>query len=404
MKEKLCKAFKAVIGVFLAILVALYSLFTMPVLPVYADESSELLAFLSLLWAQASTIAGIPGGTAVASCVFAVAVASQNSIHTGSTISASSISTAGGYYSIGDGNVYFASFLLSGDFDYSGSDGGLIVGEGEHFRFKYLLNGIPTQANLSTQVLGSSYIVMFSGAPGLQVSVLCDKGDFFPAQTSYYTSSGYFDMYYRIYDGSIPTLSSDVTLYFRRSNTPLSLIGDVVTVTLPDGTIDPSSPFTYIENVLRPWVQENYPDAEVLLPESPQEDTTEESTEESTEDTTEETNFTCCEPFTLPPEWLENNAELDTEHYTVPYSDIVKSPWDDLQSYVTYYHDTLLNDAGGGGSGANSVGFFLADTDVIDTIADFQAFAVGLLDRSGLLAVFASLIAVGFIIRFISLH
>lgn len=401
MKVKFCKAFKAVCGVFLAILVAFYSLFSMPVTPVYADDQDDLFAWMAYLYGLGSdAIKAIPGGQYVAPAVWAVTLCLSNPIQAGHTVSASSISTVGGYYTI-DGVEYFGTALLSGDFNYSGSDGGLVVAEGEHFRFKYLLSGTPSQTSYSSQLSGSVYIQTFSGAPGLQVSVICDKGDYFPSTTSLYTSSGYFDAYFRVLNGGSPVaLVPRTTTYFARSSSVSDLLGQAVVVTLPEGDIDPNDPYTYIENVLRPWVQENYPDAEVLLPESPQEDTT----EESTEDTTDETSFTCCEPFTLPPEWLESNAELDTEHYTVPYSDMVQSPWDDLQSYVTYAHETLLDDSGGGGSGSNSVGVFPADTDVMDTIAAFQAFAVGLLDRSGLLAVFASLIAVGFIIRFISLY
>lgn len=36
----------------------------------------------------------------------------------------------------------------------------------------------------------------------------------------------------------------------------------------------------------------------------------------------------CCEPFTLPPEWVQSDVvELETDHYTVPYKDLIEDPY-----------------------------------------------------------------------------
>lgn len=52
-----------------------------------------------------------------------------------------------------------------------------------------------------------------------------------------------------------------------------------------------------------------------------------------TEQETTEPVSTCCQPFTLPPEWVQSDVvSLDTYHYTVPYTDLMREPF----NYLVY--------------------------------------------------------------------
>lgn len=189
---------------------------------------------------------------------------------------------------------------------------------------------------------------------------------------------------------------------------PTVLFSAGVSASAVSGTVDPSEPWDYYNNTVVPYIHNQYDNDYgvdvvnnwLFFPDgyAPESETPTENPSETTG-----TGSGCCihEPFTLPPEWLESNAELDTEHYTMPYTDLVQSPWNVLQGFADT--DSVMLANAGEETHTQSVGAFPAEMTVISTIDQLQAFAVGLLDRSGLLAVFASLIAAGFIIRFISI-
>lgn len=256
-----------------------------------------------------------------------------------------------------------------------------------------------------------SRLVNCYGDSGGTVSISMPyNSDYYGSSNSSYFSNSPWSAYFNFYIGywyridfpyieqARPTLLPSFTPFQSDSYWAFAICGTGGREKLPDlgssmtpaDLLSPAAFQDYINTVFNPAVSTTF---NITLP----------SLDLTPVDPTEDSSGCCCEPFTLPPEWLATDAELDTEHYTIPYSDLVQDPWEDLQAYVATEVDAVAADSGGI-TQTVSRGALPANSDVIDTIDDFQAFAVALLDRSGLLAVFASLIAVGFIIRFISLH
>lgn len=180
--------------------------------------------------------------------------------------------------------------------------------------------------------------------------------------------------------------------------TPFPVEGDTV-------IIEPSDAIYYTRNVAYPHVTNLYPVWKDYPP--PAEQPTTEPTEETTETTTGPVII--IDPFTLPPEWLESNAELDTEHYTIPYTDIVQDPWEQIQEYAVTESATGAEAepqaaaVGDLQEVTNGTPGFPAPPEMYNTIDELESFCLDLLHRSGLLAIFASLIACGIVIRFISI-
>lgn len=103
------------------------------------------------------------------------------------------------------------------------------------------------------------------------------------------------------------------------------------------------------------------------------------------------------DPFTLPPEWLEDNAELGTSHY-----ELDSEQWEDpLEIIKAYKH---ADPSGQIPSGAVSDdGSFEGPADVVEAMEAFTDYAYMILTESGLLWVVASLVSVGLIVRLFTL-
>lgn len=104
------------------------------------------------------------------------------------------------------------------------------------------------------------------------------------------------------------------------------------------------------------------------------------------------------DPFTLPPEWLEDNAELDTDHYVLD-SDQWESP---LEIIAQYKQQISLAELGEDDPFWQA-GELSAPVSVTNAMYAFQYMGYELLLKSGLLVVLASLVGFGIIVRFISL-
>lgn len=104
------------------------------------------------------------------------------------------------------------------------------------------------------------------------------------------------------------------------------------------------------------------------------------------------------DPFTLPPEWLEDDAELDTDHYILD-SEQWESPFETIARYKSQVSAASIEEE----EPWLDNGQLVAPLDVTQAMESFQYFAIELLDRSGILVVVASCLAFGLVIRIISL-
>lgn len=115
------------------------------------------------------------------------------------------------------------------------------------------------------------------------------------------------------------------------------------------------------------------------------------------------------DPFTLPPEWVQSDVvELETDHYTIPYTDLVREPYNyllygatNMPPPVTPADDakkalqtkTTTKQATRSGDPIKD----LKDTDpeMYEALFDYSALLQDILDRSGVLPYWAILMAAG---------
>lgn len=116
----------------------------------------------------------------------------------------------------------------------------------------------------------------------------------------------------------------------------------------------------------------------------------------------------CCEPFELPSEWVQSDVvELETDHYTIPYTDLVRNPYDYLLYGVTAPPPpvTPADDAKKAAqtktatkatrSGDPIQDLQNTDYEMYEALTDYSALLTDILDRSGVLPYWAILMAAG---------
>lgn len=164
--------------------------------------------------------------------------------------------------------------------------------------------------------------------------------------------------------------------------------------------INENNVYNYTQNVSYPYIVNNYTVWQTLPPPSDFEPEPTEPTGDtiSPSETTTGT-VVIIDPFTLPPEWLEDNAELETDHY-----ELDPGLWQDpLDAIEQYKQQVSPLQEGEDDSDFWRNNELLAPADVTSAMYAFQEFCVDLLQESGLLVVIASCLAFGLIIRLISL-
>lgn len=123
----------------------------------------------------------------------------------------------------------------------------------------------------------------------------------------------------------------------------------------------------------------------------------------------------CCEPFELPSEWVQSDVvELETDHYTVPYEDMIDEPFDYLAGLGTYPNPptpalnarnrsetSTVTRAVSVEEGSPPLIWDMADYETKTALTDYFLFAENLLHDTGLYNLVGSLIAVGIIVSLV---
>lgn len=156
--------------------------------------------------------------------------------------------------------------------------------------------------------------------------------------------------------------------------------------------------YNYYERSVYPQIVENFPDITFNTPQyyyqtiiSPTE------SPDPTEPNTGGGGVVIIDPFTLPPEWLEDNAELGTSHY-----ELDSDQWEDpLEIIKKYKHASITGELPSGQ--ITDDGSFEGPADVVEAMEAFTDFAYMILTESGLLWVVASLVSVGLVVRLFTL-
>lgn len=159
-------------------------------------------------------------------------------------------------------------------------------------------------------------------------------------------------------------------------------------------TLNDENIYNYYVNTNYPTVTTTYPIVNVIQP--PQ-DYIVPSPTDPTEPNTGGGGVVIIDPFTLPPEWLEDNAELGTSHY-----ELDSDQWEDpLEIIKKYKHASITGELPSGQ--ITDDGSFEGPADVVEAMEAFTDFAYMILTESGLLWVVASLVSVGLVVRLFTL-
>lgn len=246
-------------------------------IPVHADAGglAGAVDYITALEGAEATALTSGGGAAVSSAVMMVYLCTKNPLPAGGYYDADSLTVIEGLYKYNQethlGYEWFAANSSAS------SDAPLVFATAKDFE-------ISVTAPFKNYNPVVSYNNYFSIGADLTTYSLCQitnaKGNgLFTSGT--YTPSGTNPNYYIYFGGSLSTGGS-VRDWDRFPNTDLSTIfttdpvnaSNVIWIryraTPPSGQIDPANPDVYVENVLRPWVVENYPEYIYLLPEPPQ--------------------------------------------------------------------------------------------------------------------------------------
>lgn len=258
------------------------SAFVLPVepVPVHADAgefSGAIDYFISLSGDDAAAFAASDGGV-VAGVILGLYLCTRNPISTGSTVDASTISYSIGTYSNGTDLKCGTMVCPSGAF--TGQDG-FTFGFSDDYELVFTASGASTGFRGETHT-GSGwkyfnyvFTPTYSGSDRLNVIISNRKSQSGILTGSYNCTwgSSFMGCAFNIADSSPnltgSTLASVCTGDFNGSSGRGRFLGNSRYGQFPSGEFDLSNPTTYIENTVRPWVEENYPDYTFLLPDAP---------------------------------------------------------------------------------------------------------------------------------------
>lgn len=273
MKEKI---FAVSAGVTLGI-ACVSSCFSPPT-EVYADAGSFAGAvdyICSLEGAEAAAL-NTAGGGYVTGALIGIYLCTRNPISTGSTVNASSIAFCSGTYYNGD--LLKRGVLVACSGNFSGVDG-FDFAYSDDFDLYLTGSGIPT--NFLCEVHDGSgfryYSYLFtptnSGASTLSALVSNRRASSGCLTGTYSCSFGRSYMGVRLdITGSSPQLNgTNLSTFlsggdFNGGSSRPRLLGDTIYGRLPSGDIDFANPDLYVNNILRPYIEETYPEYIYLLP------------------------------------------------------------------------------------------------------------------------------------------
>lgn len=247
-------------------------------IPVYADSDELDAAVEDIEGAvDAGAVAlSTGGGAAVAGAVMGVYLCTKNPLVLGGYYDGGNVTVISGLYKYNDEIRLGYEFFT--DTQNLSSDAPYVFATAKDFE-------IGVTGSISSYSATVSYNNYFSLAFGstsnsnLAISNFRGNGLF--TQGSY-AARGNAPNYYYLFGGSLSTSGGQYKDWDLYPTTSLSdifyyepvdannVIKVTSRVTLPTGELNPANPDVYIENVLRPWVVENYPEYIYLLPEPPQ--------------------------------------------------------------------------------------------------------------------------------------
>lgn len=280
--------------------------------PVHADFGNFAGAvdyITALEGASAVSSLGV-GGAIVAGGILAIYCLSNPSIGNSTPFTVEGLSYVSGTYLDASQNERVGTFVVTSANSFP-SDGGycIMYGAGIDLRvtlpqnssYSMTLNNYSSYSTV--QVAGSAYYVNSASS-----ELLISDAD---------RPFGQFNFY----DSGSPPLLTDYLEYYVNGQPIMKRLG---TSTLPSGLFDPANPDSYINNVYRPWVVENYPEYVYLLPQEP-----EPSSEYATDDIVPG----------IPKDWTIINPELPTSPHlelTIPEGDFQSiDPGDTFTGFTT---------------------------------------------------------------------
>lgn len=239
--------------------------------PTFSDigESADWLYGLYDDSADMYTLFGAPGAAVAAGMIMATYCLS-NPIATGHVVDTSNVSCFSGMYYDASGKRRLACIAGSNTYGSdSSSSGGSLIFSGHDMEIYVTTSGgsDPVRCIIQSDDRYYSEIGTQNGALFLQNS---KSGTVLQGATDQHSYQNF-----RLKHGGtiadIPVLGgTNLSSYFNCSYPP-TVLACGVSFTLPTGELDPANPSGYVDSVLRPYIEQNYPDYVDLLPEPPPE-------------------------------------------------------------------------------------------------------------------------------------
>lgn len=246
--------------------------------PVHADvgELGGAVDYIEAVEGADAVALSTGGGAAVAGAVIGVYLCTKNPLVLGGYYDGSNVTVISGLYKYNDEIRLGYEFFT--DSQNLSSDAPYVFATAKDFE-------IGVTGSISSYSVTLSYnnyfSLIFGSTSNSNLAISNFRGNGLFTQGAYAARGNAPNYYYR-FGGSLSTSGSQYKDWDLYPTTSLSgifyyepvdannVIQVTSRVTLPTGELDPANPDTYIENVLRPWVVENYPEYIYLLPEPPQ--------------------------------------------------------------------------------------------------------------------------------------
>lgn len=244
--------------------------------PVYADVGNFAGAadYILSQTGDTATFITTPGGAFVAGAVVGIYLCTRDPMYAGlGDIDASAVSFASGYY-LWNGDIHTCyTSQISGNTDLSGVDGRVIIVQGTDFSVTAVCNSNITNAHFSSGLVYGVGTFNFQFTPysadSCWFAIDSPFSDTSTIPVGKYSTSFLSEVRYRT-SGDAVELGNSSNSYLASScsmNGASPFVSAIGYSSLPMGTINLDSPDVYLENVLRPYVVENYPEYIYLLPE-----------------------------------------------------------------------------------------------------------------------------------------
>ena len=266
-----------VLAGFLSALITTSLTFEEPV-PVHADfgELGGAVDYIEAVEGADAVALSSGGGAAVAGAVLGVYLCTRNPLVLGGYYDGGNVTVISGLYKYNDEIRLGYEFFT--DTQNLSSDAPYVFATAKDFE----IGVTGSISSYSATVSYNNYFsLIFGSTSNSNLAISNFRGNGLFTQGAY-AARGKAPNYYYRFGGSLSTSGTQYKDWDLYPTTSLSNIfyyepvdaGNVIQVTsrvtLPTGELDPANPDIYIENVLRPWVVENYPEYIYLLPEPPQ--------------------------------------------------------------------------------------------------------------------------------------